>query len=371
MRTVFAICFTLASAALSAQDIPTLYHRVSTVPEAPQPGQNFLVRIQGTWPNACAFELLPLSVNGQDIQVTVRQTDAICADVLREYTLTVDPSTVAGSGFPAAGSYRVRFNLRLPDGGLRLLGFRSVPVQPNNARAIELETGFWNTDAAGPFQTSGMGVGFNMERQGNALFFITNMYEDGGRATWYLSAGNLVGNHFRSDLLQTFGGQPLFGSYRGPQGYRWAGQIEVEFEGPAEATLWYSKPAGEGILDGLSLQPISVRRFNFALGNTAQALTGRWVFTPSGSGSDLAPQFLNLVVDGAQSSSSSVLLRDSGSNATLRCALDTQRVDGPPKSCEYSRNGVVVARFSNNSLTQLDGNEANSARGTSLVRLGN
>jgi hypothetical protein len=324
-------------------------HRIETVPANPAPGSAFQIRVIGSWPNTCAPELLPVVVDGVNIDLSVRQIDAICGDAITPYSVTFDPGRPLG-----AGNFRVRFAIKDAAGTPTLLAFRVVDVAPANARRVQPEPGFWAPDLAGEFQTPNGGIGMMIERQGATLAMTTNAYAPGGQPAWYLSAGSLAHASFRADLLQSIGGQPLWMTSRGPQSVLPAGTIEVEFSSDASAVVWFTRASGEGIFDALDLMPISMRRLNFALANDGESLSGSWLLsTPIDA--TLQSTRIDLRYRAELSSIAEAVLVDAARGYELRCLIDPLRRDGPPTSCRLLLRGSEIARFTNNALTRLTG----------------
>lgn len=343
-------------------------HRIETIPANPVPGSAFQIRVSGQWPNTCAPELLPVVVDGVNIDLSVRQRDAICGDAITPYSVTFDSSAAIGSGALGAGNYRVRFSVKDAVNLPTLLAFRVVEVTASTARRVQPEPGFWAPDLAGEFLTPNGGIGMMIERQGATLAMTTNAYAPGGQPAWYLSAGSLSRSSFRADLLQSIGGQPLWITSRGPQSVVPAGTIEVEFSSDASAVVWFARASSESILAPLDLMPVSMRRMNFALASDGEALAGTWLLSATTTGARLDTVMLRLAYRADLSSASEAVLVDAVQGYEIRCAIDAMRRDGPPTSCRLLANGGELARFDNNALARLvgrsDGNEV------VLIRIG-
>jgi len=363
-RLTFAMLAFLAPVLAYAQ---SSLHSISTVPAQPGEGEAFQIRVTGAWPNTCPLQALPVVVDGANIDVAVRQGDVICGDAVTPYVLVFDPAAAGGAGFPSARDYRIRFSVRDGAGNPTLLSFYLVDVRSDDARVIQPEAGFWAPDSAGEFLTSGSGVGFMIESQLNTVAVTTNAYQLNGQPAWYLTTGVLTGSVLHGDLLRSLGGQPLWGTYRGPQSVTPAGSLDIEFVSNAQAIAWYSRPAGEGLIDPLELMPISIRRMNFALASEGRALAGTWAVTPVSALSGLNISLLRLSYAADRSSPSEAVLLDTVKGFELRCTLDKARPDGPPRLCVLSSGGAEIGRFDNNALTRLGGNRG--AESIALVRV--
>jgi hypothetical protein len=352
LKTIMGTLAMLAPALALAQ---ASLHRIETIPANPEPGKAVQLRVSGDWPNTCTPSPLPVVVDGVNIDLAVRQLDAICGEAITPYSLTFDLGPALNGGTLAAGNYRVRFAVK--DSALQptLLAFRVVEVAFESARGVQPEPGFWAPDLAGEFLTPNGGIGMMIERQGSTLAMTTNAYAPGGQPAWYLSAGALANSTFRADLLQSVGGQPLWMTSRGPQSVLPAGTIEVEFNSDSSAVVWFARASGEGILDALDLMPISMRRMNFALASDGQLLEGAWLLSATERGSSLPTALIRLAYRGDLSTASEAVLVDTGLGYEMRCMIDPMRRDGPPTSCRLISRGAEIARFDNNALSRLSG----------------
>lgn len=346
---------------LGAASAQALVHRIETIPANPQPGQGFQIRVSGEWPNTCPLQVMPVVVNGIDIDVSVKPTDQICGEAVTPYSITFEPAAVAGSGFPRATDYRIRYSVKDATNAPKLLAFRIVDVGASDQLAAEPEAGFWTADSAGEFASPGSGIGFMLERQGSALALTTNTYLLNGQPTWYLSAGPINGSAFRGDLLRSIGGQPLWGTYRGPQSVDPVGTLDIEFTSNSQAVFWFTQASGPGLLDAVDVMPISVRRMNFALATDGRALAGTWAYTPTSTASRLTTVLIQLVYRVERSSAALAVLADPQKGYELHCHIDTARADGPPRTCSLLSGGLEVARFGGNTLHKLIGQASGEA----------
>jgi hypothetical protein len=102
--------------------------------------------------------------------------------------------------------------------------------------AFQPQTGWW-------WNPNESGRGYNIEVQGNALFFIGSMYDDDGRPVWYLSAGP-VGEDpstYSGPLLQLANGQAMGAPYKLPTIASTVGSLDLAFTGTNKATLTFSR----------------------------------------------------------------------------------------------------------------------------------
>lgn len=334
-------------------------HRIETIPADPVAGRTFQIKVTGTWPDTCTPETMPVFVSGNTIDVSIRaRAGQICGAAITPYSVIVDPTRAAGFGQSPTGVYRVRFSVKDAINQPTLLAFRLIDLAPATSRRVQPESGFWAPDSAGEFRPSNGGIGFMMERQGQTLAVTTNAYNLGGQATWYLSAGTLGRMSFRADLLRSIGGQPLWGTYRGPQSVEPAGSVDIEFASDAAAVVWYARASGEGILDPLDLMPLSVRRMNFALPSDGEALAGVWTLTGTDPAGTQKPAVFRLVYRANRVIENEAVLDDPVNGYQLKCGIDPERRDAPPASCTLSKGGTELARLDNNSLARLSGRDS-------------
>jgi len=134
------------------------------------------------------------------------------------------------------------------------------------------QAGWWWNTAEG-------GRGYSIEASGNLLFLASYLYDESGRATWTIAAGNtsLDGSLFVGRLEGYSGGQTLSGDYRprGPVAY--LGDLTLAFSDAAHGTLTW--PGGS----------LAVERFNIipnGLGATplANQPENGWWWNPEESG---------------------------------------------------------------------------------------
>ncbi len=343
-------------------------HRIEVLSGDPAARVTPQLRISGPWPNGCAPELLPVFVDGPYVDVAVRQRGEVCGQAISQYSITVDPAAAPGYGHSPNGIYRVRFSVKDAASQGTLLAFRVVDLTPSTGRRHAPEPGFWAPDVAGEFLTSGSGIGFMIERQGGTLAMTTNAYTLGGNSAWYLSAGALGRSHFSGDLLRSIGGQPLWGTYRGPQSVEPAGSVDIEFSSNSTAVVWYSKASGEGILDALDLMPVSVQRMNFALPANGEALAGLWVIGSTDAAIESPPVSVRLVFQRDSSTAAEAVLADTAKGYQMRCSIDAERADAAPSLCRLTRQGAPAGEFDNNGLARLSG-RGNAGEALSMVRI--
>lgn len=347
----------LLAVSLSAHAAPVENHlpRITASPAAPSAGQAFGLEIKGTWPDGCGAGLKSVTSRGFDIVIVMqRPVGQICTDALVGYSLPINPFAQGTSA--QAGVYRVRYELTVPDqSSNRLLAFTLVPVTAVGQRALQPEAGYWVAEAGGEFSTSGSGVGFSIERQNTSVVALSNLYDEGGKPLWYFTSGPLNGNVARGDLLTVSGGQPLFSGYRPPDSMDPVGELLMEFTAPTTAVLWFSQPAGAGVIDELKLQPISVHRFNFAYSSVSEVFRGNFVYfseLAGGSGNrylDFEPVRLGAF--------NRIGFWNRATEERLECEIAQEKPGTLPKSCQFTRDGQLVATFDQVGYTAMHGRD--------------
>lgn len=111
-----------------------------------------------------------------------------------------------------------------------------VAIAPTTSAASDPVNGWWWNPAEG-------GRGFAIERQGNQLFMAAFLYENDGRATWYVATltqqGLLSGTAatYSGTLTRYAGGQSLLGTYRAPSSTTQVGAVSITFNSNSNASL--------------------------------------------------------------------------------------------------------------------------------------
>ncbi|MCB1627012.1 MAG: hypothetical protein KDI48_04725 [Xanthomonadales bacterium] len=348
---ILCACALFGAAAQAA--VP--WHQVAFEPANPQPGQPFQLRLSGSMPDTCgvAYERTELSSSGLRVHLS-RPGGLICGDAVTPYEIRIDVTAAVGN-FEVSGHYPVHVSLS-DQAGSRDIAFGLLNVV-EAGRAQLPDAGFWVADASGRYPTGGSGVGFNIERQSDAIALIAYYYDPQGQPRWYFSAGTAGRNEYRGELLQITGGQQLFGLYRPPGDMSAFSRIDVGFTNRSHGEAWVSQALDTGILAEVQVQPVSLVRFGFRTETTAATLAGRWVLVDlgreSGSGTvvnlEAAPQL----------GPDHVRATDPRTQVTVDCSIVTEQRDQPPVSCALSIESSRAAVLNNNSFNELrspDGN---------------
>lgn len=154
---------------------------------------------------------------------------------------TLTGSYQAPTAATDSGAVSVRFTddthaaLTWPGGSVAIERFRFSNAA---APSMQPETGWWWNSAE-----SGRGIFF--EVQGNQMFTAGYMYDAGGRAVWYASAGTMSSPaSYQGRLDQYANGQTLAGPYKAPGAPANAGSIRAEFSAADRATVTLADAEG-------------------------------------------------------------------------------------------------------------------------------
>jgi hypothetical protein len=339
---------------------------ISAMPSVVQEGQSFSLMFSGTAPDSCGISVVSTQLDGDQIVIKTRRSDSVCLQVLTPFR---QPITVfSGNQSARAGVYKVRVEFEERTAGsssTRVLATTLVPVLKSGTRAVVPETGGWNFEPGGSFATSGSGVNFNIERQGENVVVLPNFYDGKGEPRWYFAAGQQVGNSLIADLYDISGGQALFSAYKPPSTVQPIGTLHLEFLTPSRATVWLQQPIDSGLLDGLKIMPISISRFNYGFGERGSQLGGKWVFASEVSGGvdsqvlDFAP------IANAQTGQTASY---QAGEFRLNCTGNAATPNSLPNSCALLRGSLQVGVLDRVGYQRLRGQDS-SGRGISLFRI--
>ncbi|MEM9533580.1 MAG: hypothetical protein AAGA23_21845 [Pseudomonadota bacterium] len=319
------------------------------------PGQKDggVISVGGTWASSCTpeFEQLRRDAEfGGLVLIAVQRTEA-CHKA--ETTFEFEVNLALEAADLGAGVYPVSLYVR-PDTtrAARLVGFDVVQV--GELDRVTPEAGLWWPEPAGRHETSGPGVGFSLEIQGDQAIIMSNAYRDTGQSLWTLTTGSLDGRVVRGELTELGQGQVLFNEYREPNTAFRHGRVILSFANRARATLWLVTEQNPDSPE-LLVQPLSLVRFAFG---QRDLLSGTWLLIPEAGGE--AQRLELAAVEGA--ADRITLLDPSG--ATVQCqALGSV---APPSSCRLQ--GLTDIRFDDVGLYRWRGQDA-QGRAYVAVRL--
>lgn len=329
------------------------WHKLSFIPSDPAPGEAFSLRVDGQMPDTCGAQFAGLEHDGNSLRVRLqRPTGVFCGQAITPYSIEVDVTAAIGT-IAVASNIPVYLELQ-DEAGSRDIAF-SLLVVADRSKRVEPEPGFWVADRDGRFATGGSGVGFNLERQSDALALIAYYYDSLGQPRWYFSAGPSERRAYSGELLEIVGGQQLFGSYRPPGDMTAFGTIDVAFIESGRAEAWFSQALDGGILAEIRVQPVSLVRFGFRTGTSTASLAGKWVLVDLGreSGSGM---IVNLAA-ASTLGSGHVRLEDRRSEVVLDCGVISEQIDQPPASCSLFLSNARAATMDNNGFRELRNSE--------------
>jgi len=330
---------------------------ITAMPSVVNEGEIFTLMFAGTAPDGCGLAADAPVISGDKITIIVRPNrDRICTQVLTPFRQPLP--VFAGGARAQAGVYKVSVNvLEISATGVESttpLAFTLVPVRKLGRADTIPEAGNWNFELGGAFSTSGSGVGFNIERQGESVVVQPSFYDEKGLPQWYFSSGKQEGNALSAQLYTVTGGQPLFGAYKAPAAVDPIGQILLEFLSPSRATVWITQPSDEGLISPLKIMPISISRFNYGYGARVDAFVGEWLLASEvAAGSDT--QQLNF--KRASSSANTVVSFESG-DFKLNCTVDLRALRSLPSACVLLRGNLQAAVFDQIGHTRLRGKDS-------------
>lgn len=226
--------------------------------------------VEGSWAPRC----LPSPVNawnqGQDVYLELRTPTRSCGgDAKSAFELRSSPIDLQAERADSERPWRL--HLLDADSG-QLLAFALAAGQ---AAGDDLpEPGLWWPEAGGEFDSSGPGLGVQVEVQGSTLALNVSGYADDGSPTWWFGAGPLSRPAQSIELSALRGGAGPFGDYSAPKQAASAGTLHIEWRGTARAVFWFTRPSKDG--KGLELRPVSMTRFAFA-SRPGESWGGDWV----------------------------------------------------------------------------------------------
>jgi hypothetical protein len=344
----------LPLATLAADAAPT-GPRLVLAPTAQ--GDGFAASVQGMAGDGCERRLLDARLDDRTVHMHARQDTRACLDEPRPYTLTAD---IASS--LTAGVYRVRLESSSATASLpRLQAFGLVEIGelPSAARP---EAGFWWGDADGEFDEARPGFGVQLEVQGDTLAVTVSGYDAAGEPQWLFGAGPLGEHVSRIALVRLRDGGGPFGKARSPSNIQPAGQLHIEWQGPARAVFWFEQPAADGL--GVELRPMSMVRFGFA--GDRQWL-GRWLLAGErGEDDAIAARAIDFEsVELAAGHFTTI-----GSHGErLACIVQSAPAGALPSRCKLSWGDDGEVEFDDVGLSRMHGSDAVHGQRAVLVRL--
>lgn len=351
----------LLLATLLTPVLATAAPSISLFPAQPEPGQPFRIEVTDSWPRGCAPSAGASWVDGQDIVLQLKDpADCKSKAVEVQTVASAEPGEsrlIAERG----GVYRIRVEGG-KDSGVLAFALAEVGAPRPLPRP---ESGLWWPEAGGEFETSGPGLGVQIELQGQTLALNVSGYRDSGRPTWWFAAAPLQGRAQHLELTSLRGGSGPFADYTAPEQVEPAGSVYIEWISAARAVFWFVRPGEDGA--GLELRPISMARFAFGV-RPGESWVGEWIVLSrdeSGAARSEVIRFArwSALDDGFE------LRSEDGLNALI-CDAATGRPDSPPRDCQLRRSDAgVSAAFSSVGLNRLDGRLDQGGGEISLLRV--
>jgi hypothetical protein len=240
----------------------------------------------GTKADPVACVLAQLNSSGQLQQVSASTMQAYLTGTLSSQGASINVLNNVSTPNIAGATFYVGYGSSAT--AMLSNGINQPVVQvPGNVecRPQPPQTGWWWNPAEA-------GRGFSIEARANRLFMASFLYDESGRATWYVASGptSLDGSLFTGDLLTCRGGQTLTGPYSGFPNCTKAGSASLAFSDDKRGTLVW--PGGS----------VPIERFNFVTGGVEapaqanQPQTGWW-WNPAESGRGFFIEWQNGTVD--------------------------------------------------------------------------
>lgn len=350
-------------AGLSALTSSALVHadalQISLWPQHPVAGEPFRIELKGEWPKACAPSVASSWVDGREVVLQLREGAKGCkADAAETLTLR---SAEAGESQLVAGEsgvYRVRVLIGQPE---RTLAFALAEV--GEVDRVRPESGLWWPERGGEFETSGPGLGAQVEMQGDLLALNVSGYGDNGRPTWWFAANALDGPSQSMELTALDGGSGPFADYAAPEQVVAAGSIHIEWLGSGRAVFWFVRPDAEG--SGLDVRPVSMTRFLFGP-RPGEGWRGQWVMLAKAADGSERSQLLRFT-EAIGRDYGFDLQADDGSS--LSCELASSRPDSPPARCRLQTEDAGAIDFASVGLNRMEGRSAAGDEQVTLLKL--
>ena len=192
--------------------------------------------------------LAQLNGAGKLQQVSASGLQAFVTNVLGSASQAVSivngiaTATIGGATFYL--SYGTTPQQMLAQGSNRPVATIPGPIE---CRPSPPQNGWWWNTAEG-------GRGYSIETQGNTMFYAAYLYDDTGRAQWFVSTGptSIDGSYYTNNLLKLTGGQTLGGEYKPASVPQSVGALTLAFTEPGKGTMVW--PGGA----------VPIQRFTFS-----------------------------------------------------------------------------------------------------------
>jgi hypothetical protein len=272
----------LLLATLSAARAEAVEIRIE--PSHPLPEQPFRIVVDGRQDHRCVPELTAVESLPDRIRITATQAhdrgqnQSKCTKADTAWAINISSSQLKTDGSaPQPGVMPVEFVVVETVGNVAVGRIKAFELLAIGGLDVTPETGLWWAEPGGLHDSSGPGIGFSLELQGGQLVMMSNLYDQEGAPYWLFSSAVMSAGVARAPLLSLYGGQALFSDYVPPEAALGSGQVLLHFDSPATATAWFVAPASDDSDADLMVQPVSLVRYAFGLGNAEQQLAGAWL----------------------------------------------------------------------------------------------
>ncbi|MBD8526014.1 hypothetical protein [Pseudomarimonas arenosa] len=340
----FALRHLLTGALALAPICAAAAPQVTLWPESPAVGQPFQVEILGEWAPACAPRVGDSWLEDDQIVVKLLDSEKQCADQPKA-PLVLRSSSATPLSVDRAGTFQIRVLGGSPE-RTRAFGLAAV----GDVELYTPESGLWWPERGGQYDTSGPGLGVQIEVQGDSLALNLSGYDNAGTPFWWFAAGASQALPQSLPLTALKGGSGPFAKYAAPVDALSGGTVHIEWLSSARAVFWFVRdPLSES--EGLEVRPISMTRFAFGL-RAGDSWRGDWVLLQRGAEGEVGANALRF--DAFQADDNGFDLR-AGDHWRLRCEIDRERPDSPPTACTLLNGNTLVGDFVDIGLTRLQG----------------
>lgn len=336
--------------------------------EAPSTSSPMLapsLRISGSWPDSCVPRIQSTRLAGAEIDLIARTATLGCRSGATAYEQRANPALQAGLLHLPARVYAVRAYLARGTQTPVLSRFTLLDATEDDP-APAVENGFWWTVALGDESVPALaGSGISLERQGDQIAVGLFGFDETGKATWFFGSARLEGRVARVALVRLRDGEEPFGQVSARPVAESGPELQIAFEGPAQAKAWLVRPSPTGASDAIDVRPLVLQRSAFGSGAPGQGWLGRWVAV-----GDADRSRMRLFDFGRLSSEDgeSFRVEDAQSGLALSCRLGLQTAEQPPATCTLYEASTVIAVFDRIGIDRLEGRSADGER-LRLVRV--
>lgn len=337
-QRLLALGLTLLPLGLSAAP------QVNLWPESPEVGQPFQIEVQGEWAEACAPSVGDTWVEGNEIIIKLRDSAKQCGDQPKAARVLRSPSATPLT-VDTAGTFQLRVLGGTPE-RTRAFGLAAI----GNVELFTPESGLWWPERGGQYDTSGPGLGVQIEIQDEALALNLSGYDNTGTPFWWFAAGESQALPQSLSLTALKGGSGPFAKYAAPNDAMSGGTLHIEWLSSARAVFWFVRPdlADPNAMD---VRPVSMTRFAFGV-RPGDSWRGDWVLLRrDASGAVIADA---LRFRGHKVTDTGFELR-SGDGLLLRCENDPSKPDSPPTGCSLGDRNGTLGQFSDVGLKRMQG----------------